>query len=61
MCRGRMLRQRRENGFVFQGFNLFPHLTALENVALPLRVVRSRNDEDARRTALDTLERFGLG
>lgn len=56
-----MLRQRRENGFVFQGFNLFPHLSALENVALPLRVVRSRNDEDARRTALNTMERFGLG
>ena len=35
------LRQRRENGFVFQGFNLFPHLSALENVALPLRVVHS--------------------
>ncbi len=55
------LRQRRENGFVFQGFNLFPHLTALENVALPLRAVHSRSDENARRTALDTLERFGLG
>lgn len=56
-----MLRQRRENGFVFQGFNLFPHLTALENVALPLRVVRSLSAESARRTALDTMERFGLG
>ncbi len=56
-----MLRQRRENGFVFQGFNLFPHLSALENVALPLRVVRSRSDETARRTALDAMERFGLG
>jgi polar amino acid transport system ATP-binding protein len=55
------LRQRRENGFVFQGFNLFPHLSALENVALPLRVVHSRNEGDARRAALGTLERFGLG
>lgn len=55
------LRQRRENGFVFQGFNLFPHLTALENVALPLRIVRGSNPERARRTAVETLERFGLG
>ena len=55
------LRQRRKNGFVFQGFNLFPHLSALENVALPLRAVHTRTDEEARRTALDTLERFGLG
>lgn len=55
------LRQRRENGFVFQGFNLFPHLSALENVALPLRVAHSLSDVSARRTALDTMERFGLG
>ena len=55
------LRRRRGNGFVFQGFNLFPHLSALENVALPLRVVHSRSNEDAGRTALDTLGRFGLG
>lgn len=55
------LRQRRENGFVFQGFNLFPHLSALENVSLPLRVVHSRNGGDAKRLALETLERFGLG
>ena len=31
--------ERRRNGFVFQGYNLFPHLTALENVTLPLREV----------------------
>ena len=55
------LRQRRENGFVFQSFNLFPHFTALENVALPLRVVHGREVGEAGRTALDTLERFGMG
>jgi polar amino acid transport system ATP-binding protein len=55
------LRQRRENGFVFQGFNLFPHLTALENVALPLRVAHDQNAEEARRRAVEILERFGLG
>ena len=56
-----ILRQRRENGFVFQSFNLFPHLTALENVALPLRAVHHLSEEVARRRALETLERFGLG
>ena len=55
------LRQRRGNGFVFQSFNLFPHLSALENVALPLRAVHQLDEANARRTALDTLERFGLG
>lgn len=55
------LRQRRENGFVFQGFNLFPHFTALENVALPLRAVHGRDEVEASRAALDTLERFGMG
>ena len=30
---------RRKNGFLFQSFNLFPHLTAMENVVLPLTAV----------------------
>ena len=55
------LRQRRENGFVFQGFNLFPHLSALENVALPLRAVHGRSGPEAEAQARATLERFGLG
>lgn len=55
------LRQRRANGFVFQSFNLFPHLTALENVSLPLRVVHGIGEDDARRRALEALARFGLG
>jgi polar amino acid transport system ATP-binding protein len=39
-------RQRREIGFVFQHFNLFPHLTALENVTLaPVRVRRTARPE----------------
>jgi polar amino acid transport system ATP-binding protein len=55
------LKQRRENGFVFQSFNLFPHLTALENVALPLRTVHGMAEGAARDRALEVLERFGLG
>lgn len=54
------LRQRRENGFVFQSFNLFPHFTALENIALPLRIVHGREKAEASRVALETLERFGM-
>ncbi|MDR0345966.1 MAG: amino acid ABC transporter ATP-binding protein [Nocardiopsaceae bacterium] len=39
-------RQRQEIGFVFQQFNLFPHLTAIENVALaPIRVRKVAKDQ----------------
>ncbi len=55
------LAQRRTNGFVFQSFNLFPHLTALENVALPLRIVHGVQHGDAQRRAMEALDQFGLG
>ncbi|HSJ03711.1 MAG TPA: ATP-binding cassette domain-containing protein [Verrucomicrobium sp.] len=55
-----MLAQRRGNGFVFQSFNLFPHLSAEENVALPLREVHQMKAEAARERAQATLEQFGL-
>lgn len=58
---GPALRQRRDNGFVFQSFNLFPHLTSLENVSLPLRAVHGMPLEAARARAVEVLERFGLG
>ena len=61
VVRGRALaRVRAEVGMVFQSFNLFPHLSALHNVALgPLRVRgMSRADADARAQAL--LEKVGL-
>ncbi len=54
------LRERRKNGFVFQGYNLFPHLTALENVALPLREVHGFNGAQAEARAREMLDRFGL-
>jgi putative ABC transport system ATP-binding protein len=44
-------------GFVFQSFHLIPALTALENVMLPLELAGST---DARRAALDSLDRVGL-
>ena len=46
-------------GFVFQGFNLFPALTAIENVALPLDV-RGERGPEARGKARDALARVGL-
>ena len=51
---------RRRLGMVFQAFNLFPHLTALQNVALaPVRGHGERRAE-AERRARELLDRFGL-
>jgi len=50
----------RRLGFVFQSHNLVPSLTALENVALPLRYLRPR-PKDAYRRAREMLEAVGLG
>jgi polar amino acid transport system permease protein len=47
-------------GMVFQQFNLFGHLTALENVAGPLRWVHGVSRGDAERRARELLERVGL-
>jgi len=47
-------------GFVFQGFNLLPRTTALENVELPL-VYRGVSSGERRRRALASLEQVGLG
>ena len=50
----------REIGFVFQGFNLLPKLTALDNVALPL-MYAGMGREVRRRQAQTMLDRVGLG
>ena len=48
-------------GFVFQGFNLLPRTSALENVELPLLYDRSRRIANPLRAAREALERVGLG
>ncbi|MFE7130990.1 amino acid ABC transporter ATP-binding protein [Streptomyces sp. NPDC057638] len=55
-----VLKQRTHIGFVFQNFNLFPHLTVVENlIEAPVAALRRRR-ADAERTARLLLERVGL-
>ena len=48
-------------GFVFQGFNLLPRTTALENVELPLMYDRQHRIKNPNKKAVEVLERVGLG
>jgi polar amino acid transport system ATP-binding protein len=52
--------QRARIGMVFQSFNLFPHMTALENVMLALTKVQGRSGAEAREIATRWLSRVGL-
>ncbi|MEX2104454.1 MAG: amino acid ABC transporter ATP-binding protein [Bacilli bacterium] len=52
---------RTEVGMVFQRFNLFPHMTALDNVALAPIKVRKTPKNEARKKAKALLEKVGLG
>src|SRR5580692_9936966 len=55
-----LLQHRRTVGTVFQAFNLFPHLTALQNITLPLEKVHGRSPAQAQETARQLLARFHL-
>ena len=51
---------RRKIGMVFQSYDLFPHLTVLDNITLAPRKVLGRNRDDAEKEALELLGRVGL-
>jgi ABC-type polar amino acid transport system ATPase subunit len=51
---------RRHIGMVFQSFNLFPHLTAVDNVSLAPQLVLKKTKSEVRSLALELLDRVGL-
>lgn len=51
---------RAQIGSVFQAFNLFPHLSVLDNITLAPRLVQKMKKETAEKLALELLKRFGL-
>ncbi|HSO14814.1 MAG TPA: amino acid ABC transporter ATP-binding protein [Arthrobacter sp.] len=54
-------KMRRKVGMVFQQFNLFPHLSALQNCTIAQTKVLKRSQADASAVAMKNLERVGLG
>lgn len=51
---------RAEMGMVFQSFNLFPHLSILDNVAIAQKLVRGRNKKEREKKAMMLLEKVGI-
>jgi polar amino acid transport system ATP-binding protein len=59
-CGNRISEYRQRIGMVFQNFNLFDHLTAVENVEIAPIKVRKMRKEDARKKAMEELRRVGM-
>jgi ABC-type polar amino acid transport system ATPase subunit len=55
------LQIRREMGMVFQSFNLFPHMTVLQNVMLAQRLVKKSSAIVAKAVSMELLEKVGIG
>lgn len=51
---------RQKMGMVFQQFNLFPHLSVLENITIAPKKLKNMSDEEAKKIAFDLLKRIGL-
>lgn len=51
---------RAEVGMVFQSFNLFPHMSVLDNITMAQMTVRKRSKKDAEKKGMELLEKVGL-
>jgi polar amino acid transport system ATP-binding protein len=51
---------RQEIGMVFQSFNLFSHLTVMDNLTLAQRIVRHREKDESKKVALNLLDKVGI-
>lgn len=58
--RGKPIELRRKVGMVFQQFNLFPHLSAIDNLALPYKSIRGGSLSEAQDRAAHELNKVGL-
>ncbi|MGL5642198.1 MAG: amino acid ABC transporter ATP-binding protein [Paraclostridium sp.] len=53
-------RLREDIGMVFQGFNLFPHLSVIENITMAPKSIRKTSKEEAEKQAIELLRKVGL-
>ncbi|MBI3260197.1 MAG: amino acid ABC transporter ATP-binding protein [Ignavibacteriae bacterium] len=58
--RQQILQLRRRIGMVFQSFNLFPHLTAIENITVAPMTIKNKTKEEAHELGMDLLRKVGL-